>query len=163
VEEDTKTIGAELNSEEPDLILPPEEQDIINPIISLAASAAPTYFEVDWKRSLCPDLGPELKAGFSADSFYRAGRGGKRLTPDARASMVVCSLCPIRAECANHGMSETGGIWGALTPQMRDDNKVIDERDLEWFARAGEVVASEPDTGSKLDALREFVNATQDE
>ena len=160
MERDTKTSGVEPRSEEPILT---DDDDLVlglDRFLNLYNNCAdPGYFEVPWKKSACHKLPDALVAGFRADRYYRPGRSATRLTKEARASMAVCNLCPIREACGKHGGKEEGGIWGGVTPQIRDGVKRLDPADAEWFARADEAVGSSPDLRSGLAALLRFVES----
>lgn len=48
--------------------------------------------------------------------FYPPVDAPKSAYTRARA---ICATCPVRAECAAEGMSESHGMWGGLAPRER--------------------------------------------
>ena len=78
-------------------------------------SRPPSHFDDDtaadvaWQaRAACHGMDPE--------AFY-----GPPCTPIPVATLLACSVCPVRNECLDYALSHRieDGVWGGLSPKKR--------------------------------------------
>lgn len=55
--------------------------------------------------------------GVGTDGFFPEITRGQRL--DYSSALEMCARCPVQAQCAEAGQSETAGLWGGVPKRKR--------------------------------------------